>query len=261
MTTFDSPIALAHPVNRRAVFLVRLVMLLLVCLTVLSSAAFSGPRRARLSEDVTRFIAANRPGEIQVIVPGDAARLRQLATRHGLRLVKSMRSGALLSGRVDQLDALATEPEVGIIAANQRVYGMMATTTAAVGADQVLAGVEGVARFSGRGIGIAVIDSGITEHRDLRGRVVASVDFASPYAGGLDLYGHGTHMAGIIAGSGAASPAFRGVAPGAHLINLRVHGRRGNAASRATSSRRSTGPSRTASATRFASSTSRSVTP
>jgi serine protease AprX len=76
------------------------------------------------------------------------------------------------------------------------------------------------AGVTGRGVGIAIIDSGVTVHSALRGKVVASVDFtAEQGATARDFYGHGTHIAGVIAGQG---DTFRGMAPGAHLVNLRV---------------------------------------
>jgi serine protease AprX len=77
----------------------------------------------------------------------------------------------------------------------------------------------------GRGVGIAVIDSGIAPVPDLAGRITAFHDFT---AGGIatwpsDEYGHGTHVAGLIAGSGALSfGAHAGIAPDARLIGLKV---------------------------------------
>jgi serine protease AprX len=80
---------------------------------------------------------------------------------------------------------------------------------------------------TGKGIGVAVIDSGIAAHPDLAGRLVASVDFTSGGPARLvapaDPGGHGSHVAGIIAGDGTASGgAYAGVAPGANLIDVRV---------------------------------------
>src|SRR5207244_12170875 len=76
---------------------------------------------------------------------------------------------------------------------------------------------------TGNGIGVAVIDSGIAAVPDLAGRISAFYDFTNGQGGipaaPVDGYGHGTHVAGLIAGSGALSEGqFEGVAPNAHLI-------------------------------------------
>jgi len=70
------------------------------------------------------------------------------------------------------------------------------------------------AGFRGAGIRVAIIDTGVDlAHPDVRERVAAHADFTG--VGDLDDVGHGTHVAGIIAGGGAV---YRGVAPEASLI-------------------------------------------
>ncbi len=73
---------------------------------------------------------------------------------------------------------------------------------------------------TGAGVTVAVMDSGIADHPDLRGKVAARVNFVSSSSrDSLDPAGHGTHIAGIIAANGEQ---FRGVAPDARLVSLRV---------------------------------------
>ncbi len=66
-------------------------------------------------------------------------------------------------------------------------------------------------------------------------RVVYSQNFDTSIATTADLYGHGTHVAGIIAGNGTSSTCgncdvtFRGIAPNASIINLRVLDQNGSA--------------------------------
>src|SRR4051812_37211947 len=83
--------------------------------------------------------------------------------------------------------------------------------------------------WTGQGIGIAVIDTGINGTGDLAGKVVHSEDFSGE-GDGVDRYGHGTFIGGLIAGSGAASAGgVKGVAPNAHLISLKIAGANGAA--------------------------------
>jgi len=81
---------------------------------------------------------------------------------------------------------------------------------------------------TGQGVGVAIVDSGVYPHPDLAGRIVASIDFttASPTVSSTstgDPGGHGTHVAGLVAGDGTLSGgAYTGVAPRANIINVRV---------------------------------------
>ncbi|MEV8508415.1 S8 family peptidase [Actinoplanes sp. NPDC051475] len=73
----------------------------------------------------------------------------------------------------------------------------------------------------GDGVTVAVVDTGIADVPDLAGRVAKHLDLTGTGEG--DGYGHGTFMAGLIAASGAASGgAYRGVAPAADLIDVKV---------------------------------------
>src|SRR5262249_42052733 len=79
-------------------------------------------------------------------------------------------------------------------------------------------------KSTGAGVGVAVIDTGVVQMPDLAKHVAYRVDF-TPEGDGLDRYGHGTHMSGIIVGDGTSSGGqYTGVAPGAHLISVKVAG-------------------------------------
>ncbi|HEV8419872.1 MAG TPA: S8 family peptidase [Actinomycetota bacterium] len=80
----------------------------------------------------------------------------------------------------------------------------------------------------GSGVTVALLDTGITHVADLGNRVLARVDFTADHDG-YDRHGHGTHMAGIIAGDGAASNGqWVGVAPKANLVSVKVAGADGS---------------------------------
>jgi serine protease AprX len=75
-------------------------------------------------------------------------------------------------------------------------------------------------------VAVGVLDTGIADSGDLAGRVVASADLSGEWSLS-DSYGHGTFMAGLIAGGGqGGGPA--GVAPGADLVDLKVAGADGS---------------------------------
>lgn len=86
--------------------------------------------------------------------------------------------------------------------------------------------------FLGKGIGVAVVDTGITLHKDFvedGNRVKAFVDFIDREEEPYDDNGHGTHVAGIIGGSGYSSKGkYTGVAPACHFIGVKVLDQRGD---------------------------------
>jgi len=145
------------------------------------------------------------------------------------------------------LASLAQDPRVKYITPDRALAPTLQNAIPTVGAD--VAQRNG---FDGRGIGVAIIDSGVNDHPDLlndgctTSRIVYRQNFAPPNVGVLgvtspsspDLWGHGTHVAGIVAGNGTCTPEnlglaivdrlpaprvrFVGVAPRAHIIDLRV---------------------------------------
>lgn len=125
-------------------------------------------------------------------------------------------TGGIVDGLVGVLtagwDDGATTPPVHMTVVND-----------AIGAESLWnSGVDG------SGVDVAVIDTGMVpvQGLDAPGKVVSGPDLSfesqSPELRNLDGYGHGTHMAGIIAGNDGTSGPFRGVAPGARLIDMRV---------------------------------------
>ncbi len=77
--------------------------------------------------------------------------------------------------------------------------------------------------ITGKGIGVAVIDTGVYPHPDLGGRLVAFKDYCNGQATPYDDNGHGSHVAGLIAGNGSkAEGQFKGTAPEADIIGVKV---------------------------------------
>ncbi len=82
--------------------------------------------------------------------------------------------------------------------------------------------------YDGSEVIISILDSGIDDtHPDLNGKVIAAENFTDDGVTD-DLYGHGTHCAGIAAGKYNATTDVTGVAPGASLINAKVFNQTGD---------------------------------
>ena len=120
---------------------------------------------------------------------------------------------------------LANNPLVRRVASDRLIVGTLERTGATIGSTAA----RQETGLDGTGIGVAVIDSGVTTwHDDLAGgpgtqRVDAFVDFVNGASSPYDDNGHGTHVAGIIAGNGFDSSGARtGIAPGVHLVALKV---------------------------------------
>jgi serine protease AprX len=147
------------------------------------------------------------------------------ALRRELRSVK----GGAYTVPAWALPILAKDPAVAYISPDRPV-AMTSTAALDYHNEAINTAVAAGLGYDGSGVGVAVIDSGIANHPDLQGtygsRVVYSQNFVDSSTG--DAYGHGTHVAGIIGGSGASSSGpgysynFRGIAPGVNLIDLRV---------------------------------------
>ena len=81
---------------------------------------------------------------------------------------------------------------------------------------------------NGAGVNVAVLDTGIAPLPDFAGRMVGGVDLSGGNNPFSDTYGHGTFVAGLIAGNGASSNgAYTGEAPGAGLVSIKVAGSTG----------------------------------
>jgi serine protease AprX len=102
-------------------------------------------------------------------------------------------------------------------------------TPAAVFAQQTGATQRWAKKDTGQGVNAAVLDTGISPLPDFAGRLVGGVDLSGEGNPFEDSYGHGTFVAGLIAGSGSSSGGqYTGEAPGAGLVSVKVAGASGS---------------------------------
>lgn len=95
-----------------------------------------------------------------------------------------------------------------------------------IAAQEVGARIANDTGYTGKGVGIAILDTGIYPHQDLvrpKNRIVAFKDFINNRQTPYDDNGHGTFVAGVAAGNGYLSGGkYRGIAPDASLIGVKV---------------------------------------
>lgn len=195
---------------------------------------------SRIASELSGFLAKAKQGTaknetikviVQYRVVPTAAHYATMSQRGGhlnakLHLVKA----AAFTIPVSALPLLEADPEIVNVTIDHPMNVMDDLTNDAIGTGA--AWHEG---YNGAGVGVAVIDSGINDsHPDLwnstetSSRVVYHQDFTgtpTTNAAGAkyDLYGHGTHVAGIVGGNGYLSGGqYEGVAPAVSLVDLRA---------------------------------------
>jgi serine protease AprX len=189
------------------------------------SRQLDGELRRRANEEPStrsRVIVELKPG-----YEASANDIKGLGGKMGRRL-RSF-NGQVVELTNAQLKRLAKNPAVAGIHEDRPAAKLNNRTAITVGARtaQIAYG------YSGVGVGVAIIDSGVTSwHDDLTGpgnypygnqRVASFVDFVNGRTLPYDDNGHGTHIAGTIAGNGYDSYGYKaGMAPGAHLVVLKV---------------------------------------
>jgi serine protease AprX len=103
---------------------------------------------------------------------------------------------------------------------NYEVRALLDTAVISANAKNI---VRNSTTITGKGITVAVIDTGIFPHTDLSGRIIDFVDFINERTEPYDDNGHGTHCAGDALGDGSASSGlYMGPAPQANVIGVKV---------------------------------------
>ena len=171
--------------------------------------------RAETGDGVSRVIIQTREGGVPA-----SALIRACQGTPGRRFTTLSAQVADIPDSC--LASLSAHPDVRAVSVDRAVRGaLQRTTRATVGATWVAEQFG----FDGAGVGIAIVDSGVAAwHEDLgNSRVAHFADFVNRQRQPYDDYGHGTHVAGIIAGNGQSSGGTRrGIAPGAHLVVLKA---------------------------------------
>ncbi|MFZ0063319.1 MAG: S8 family serine peptidase [Pyrinomonadaceae bacterium] len=171
----------------------------------------------------------------------DLAQLQSLGFAGGTRF--RTLPMVMISGTKDQVAAASRLPGIRSLYTNRTLtFNSEPEVRTATGVERTRRDADLISRNfglqpTGRNVTVAVLDTGIDgTHGDLSGRVTKNIKLADTQSAGVgfnypvnsetlpntdQLYGHGTFVAGVIAGSGSmASGKFAGVAPGAKLVGL-----------------------------------------
>jgi serine protease AprX len=208
------------------------------------SAVTAAPSFARTADDALRAaVAAMQTARVimQFATPADrdaaferlldrGAAVRAVDTEGGPALVVSG-SPAALSDELSRASQVSLDAGVRILA-SPGGWGQSGSLSGSSGSGSDSSGSgsgdgdDDNSGSSSRSVTVAIIDSGIAPHADLSlSRIRAYRDFVTGGRIPTDKCGHGTHVAGIIAGSGARSNgAFRGIVPQNDIVVLRVLG-------------------------------------
>jgi serine protease AprX len=204
----------------------------LVCLTLEVPARAQSPASTHKFDEVVRgAVAEGRSVSAIVRFRSEAARARGaaiVATRGGsIRAAHNDVTALTVDVDASTASVLATDLGILTISVDAPVrsagVAMPVISARASGASRARAQFE----RTGHGLTVAVIDSGVHPHDDLPAhRIRKFVDFVNGRETPYDDFGHGTHVAGILAGNGARSSSlddpYIGIAPGADVVALKV---------------------------------------
>ncbi|SNR87677.1 serine protease AprX [Anaerovirgula multivorans] len=146
--------------------------------------------------------------------------VESLATSIGCKIDRKLHTINAFSTKVNAktLELLAQNNNVKKIWYDREVKTLLDVASPTVGSTPLWNN-----NITGKDVVVVVMDTGIYEHPDLSGRIIAFKDFVNQKSHPYDDNGHGTHVAGDIAANGSQSNGnYRGPAPEAQLIGVKV---------------------------------------
>lgn len=225
-----------HAPSPRAlrVLLIGPVLAALVALGMAAPAASAAgsptldPGLSTSGHSMTKVVVSGRPGASslvhQALLAAGATGLRPLGIVNGWSA----------SVRADRLAAVGRAAGVTAVTADRAVHLTGNAWDTSLSASPYVwtsqaAQVWNNNNVDGSGVSVAVLDTGVAPVQDLAGHVMSGPDLSGEGRNTVDSFGHGTVMAGIIAGNGSAAGASprTGIAPGAQIVSVKVAGANG----------------------------------
>jgi len=202
---------------------------------VMTTPAMDGDRN-RVFDDLDKIMSKKGPNEgIPVIVMLEQGRgpkdLTSFTGKVDPKFEFAAINGFAATMNKGQIERLSHVPWVVQVEYDHPVYATLDTATAWFGAQKARTdfGVTGdrtgnETSYTKDDIVVAIIDTGIDpNHVDLNGgKIIAWKDYVNSQTTPYDDHGHGTHCASIATGEGEGNPLYKGVAPGAALVGVKV---------------------------------------
>ena len=208
----------------------RLIFVLLAAGSFPLLVGYTGPADASGSPKVTSALAAvaarARPDDqLRVVVAGGGAG-HAVAAHGNLRKQLGLVGAVAATVRAGELNRLANEPGVSLVALDAPVQPVALGSVSAASLATIYPGRDSAsnpwsAGAIGTGVGIAVIDSGVTPSADF-GTRLTQVRLEGQDGSVDDTVGHGTMVAGVAAGS-SPDGKFIGIAPGANVYAININ--------------------------------------
>ncbi len=164
--------------------------------------------------------------EIPVIISMKGNDNRKLSnmvfgTSSGIRKELPIVNGLACNLSTDAINRLRRHPDVDYISFDSKVFALLDVVNTTINSD-----IPHHENYTGKGITVAVVDTGVYRHPDLvrpQNRIVGFKDFVNNKTSTYDDNGHGTHIAGIIAANGVSSNGrYLGIAPDANILSVKA---------------------------------------
>lgn len=183
-------------------------------------------KQMKLDSLVCQKIKSKTKGEIPVIIRFKDNDLNSVSNmilnmsgkiKHNLPIVNSI----ACSMDLKSIESLSKDPNIEYIYYDAKVFALMDVAKGSVNSKYAYD-----LGYTGKDITVAVIDTGVAPHYDFvkpKNRIVGFKDFVNNKSKPYDDNGHGTHVAGIIAGNGYSSKGkFAGIAPKANILGIKA---------------------------------------
>ncbi|WP_250160125.1 S8 family peptidase [Caloranaerobacter azorensis] len=183
-------------------------------------------RKYKIDPIVSAKLNSKSKEEIPVIIRaknGNFSRLSNIVLGMSSKVKRSLPlvGGIACSLNIETISRLARDPNIEYISFDSKVFALLDIATSSI--KSKFAHELG---YTGKGITVAVIDTGVAPHNDLtkpKNRIIGFKDFVNNKTSPYDDNGHGTHVSGIIASNGYSSKGkYAGIAPECNILGVKA---------------------------------------